>query len=873
MSLKIYLLTILLLASFTVSFSQRSIQGTVTDLLTDKPLPNVSITLISSGNTTMSDADGKYKINVSTESSTLTFTLNKYISESISIDENTSLLDVSMILNTDNLSEVVLVGSRFKPRSIIDSPVPIDNIQQEELRSAGHHDLDMMMMYNIPSFNSSNQAVSDATAHMNPADLRGLGPSRTLILINGKRKNYSSLVYINDTPGKGEVGVDLTTIPISAIDRVEILRNGASAQYGSDAIAGVVNLVLKSDQEYAEFNTISGLNQEGDGLVMGFDAHIGVPIEDKGFISVSTNFKKQEKTNRAGNPNTDAFLGGIVGSQDIVDGSNMWVQSNPSLGMVVGQPDMTSSNLFFNANYNISDQSEIYAFGGTTYRNGMSFGVYRPPYIADDYGLFSGLGFLPTFNSSIHDVNLTLGLKGTVNGWNYDVSTTRGRHEIDYTISNTLNDSLGITSPTRFDAGGYNFSQTVNNLDVAKNYGNIDIGFGFEFRNETFIAESGESNSYIGNGAISFPGLQPSNEVDENRNNLGIYFDASTQITDRLLLGGSIRYETYSDFGSRYNWMINGKIDLIENKVILRGSMSTGFRAPSLHQIHLSNVQTLISRGTISNQGTFRNSSTVLRSFNVPKLKEETSVNLSAGLSYQLSEKFHITADYFRIDVDDRIVFTGAIGDDGDPNTITQTESILNEFNITSFKFFTNAIDTRSNGIDFVASYNDTSLGRGEINLSLNANYINTEIRGDLKTSGILESEGNSLFDRKEQARITSARPKSKIILTVNYNINKFNFGLFNTHFGEVTWQHASDPSKDQTFSSKVITDLNINYQLTQNVNLSIGANNLFDIYPDEIKAHGDPETDLGGRFKYSWEVNQFGFNGRFIFGKIQFTL
>lgn len=866
-------LTVVLVIVSTICYPQQTISGIVTDLLTEQPLEKVKISLLGGESVTITDRKGSYEITIPTASATLVFTLDRYISESIKVNNLTKTLNISLILDTDNLKKVVLVGSRFKPRSVADSPVPIDNIQENELRSAGHHDLDMMMMYNIPSFNSTIQTVSDATAHFNPADLRGLGPSRTLILINGKRKNYSSHIYINDTPGKGEVGVDLTTIPISAIERVEVLRNGASAQYGSDAIAGVVNIILKENIESSEINTISGINQEGDGLIMGFDAHLATSITDKGFINISTNFKHQKETNRSGTPGSDVFFGNILQDPSLTNGTNPWIQSNPDLGMVIGQPSMTTNNIFINAKYEISPYSEFYTFAGTTYRNGKSFGVLRPPYIANDYQLYNGIGFLPNFQTNINDITFSLGLRGQKNGWEYDISSTKGENKVSYIIGNTLNDSLKSTSPTRFDAGGYKFSQIVNNLDISRQYSNIDIGFGFEFRNENFAIEAGEENSYIGNGAISFPGIQPMNEVNENRHNLGVYIDIQSQLSKQILVGGAIRYENYSDFGSRFNWMINTKLDLPNDKINLRSSISTGFRAPSLHQIHLSNIQTLISGGTLSEQGTFKNNSTVLRAFDVQKLKEETSINFSVGITFQPFEKILITADYFSIALDDRIVFTGAIGDDGDPNTTTQTESILADFNITSFKFFTNALDTHTDGFDLVASYDRIAVNKGMLNISLTGNLTQTIIHEDIKTSQKLESEGNSLFNRKEQARVTSARPDTKFILSSHYQIGKFNFGLYNTRFGEVTWQHASDEAKDQIFSAQIITDLNIDYQLLENFQISVGANNLFDIYPDEINTNGDSETDLGGRFKYAWEVNQFGFNGQFIYGKIKFTL
>ena len=857
--------------STTWCYAQNEITGTIIDLVTGQPIKSVVITNQNTNQSVKSTKKGEYSIEAEV-GHTLKFSADRYFSEERIINSGENNISIELLLDVDNLKEVVLVGSRFKPRAIADSPVPIDNISDAELRSVGHYDLDMMMMYNIPAFNSSYQTVSDATAHMNPADLRGLGPSRTLILVNGKRKNSSALVYINDTPGKGEVGVDLTSIPISAIDRIEVLRDGASAQYGSDAIAGVINIVLKENREYAEINSQAGIFKEGDGAMTSFDANFGTNILTKGFVDISTSFKKQAYTDRSPDLYKDDLFNVDPSDPNVDPAVAQWIQENPDLGMVVGQPEMTTNNIFYNFKYTLNEYANLYSFGGSTLRKGKSFALFRTPYWVDDHGLFGSDGFQPDFQTDIQDNTLSFGLKGSKSGWDYDISSTRGSNDIAYTIGTTFNDSLKSTSPTRFKAGSYYFSQIANNFDISKSFKIFDLGFGLEFRTENFITRAGEESSYIGQGSISFPGIQPTNEVNEKRNNIGFYLNGETEFQN-LLLGGAIRYEDYSDFGNRFNWKVNLKYDLFSSKLGIRGSASTGFRAPSLHQIYLSNIQTIVSGGSVSNQGTFQNNSTLLKALDIPQLKEETSLNISGGITVKPNSKMLFTADYYYIEVKDRIVFTGAIGEDNDPTSTTDIETILYDFNITSFKFFTNAIDTKTSGVDVVAMYENTRIGKGDLDITLGANYNSTKLIGPVRTSSIFETQGNQLFDRKEVSRIESARPATKVMLQLSYNIKNFGININNTHFGEVTWRHASDPSKDQTFSSKLLTDLCINYSLLENLSLSLGANNIFDIYPDKLDAKGDVVTNLGGRFEYPWDVNQFGFNGSFYFVKAQFRL
>tara|TARA_R110001583_G_scaffold63364_5_gene185616 strand:+ start:21513 stop:24134 length:2622 start_codon:yes stop_codon:yes gene_type:complete len=861
------------------AFSQQ-VTGTVTDGGTNLPLGGANIIIKGTTTGTTSDFDGNFTLKVDGFPKTLIISSVGYNSLEVVV---TSSKPIALALQEGvALDEVVLVGNRAKPRTILDSPVPIDIISASELRNTGQPTVDKMLTYTVPSFNSTNQTISDATAHFDPADLRGLGPSRTLVLVNGKRKNQSALVYINDTPGKGEVGVDLKSIPAAAIDRIEVLRDGASAQYGSDAIAGVINMVLKKDVEYTTVNAKSGVTTEGDGFNFGLDLNTSINVGDNGgYLNFTAGYYEQEKTNRAGTPGEDNLFG--VPANDPTFGP--WLAANPDLGMTVGQPELKKTDVFFNAGIPFKGgNGEFYTFGGLTYRTGTSFALYRTPYwVPDPFYLLHEAGstyqgFQPTFETDIRDNNMTVGTKWEMLGFNVDLSGTYGRNAVDYTVNNSLNRDLGANSPTFFDVGGYTFSNTLANLDFSRDFGHVSLSFGGEVKGERFVAKAGEPASYYNptgaGGAQSFPGLQPSNEVNATRDNYGVYGDLEWELTKALLLGGAVRYEDFSDFGDNTSWKVNGRYLLGQGKGAVRASYSTGFRAPSLHQIYLSNVQTLVSGGTISNQGTFNNVDPVIRgSLGVPQLNAETSKNISAGITFKPISNLSVSVDFYNVKVDNRVLFTGEIGYiDGAPgNPLNPVEDILEANSITSLKFFTNAVNTITNGVDVVVNYGNINLGNGKLNATLAANFNETKIDGKISTPPLLAANGYDIFNRKEQSRIISARPKSKILLGFDYTIDKWNFILNNTYFGEVTWQHASDPSKDQTFAGKVITDIILNYEFSDKFSANLSVSNLLDVYPDAIDTKGDVVTDLGGRFKYPWEVNQFGFNGTTINGGVTF--
>ena len=885
--------SVLLFALFlfpTLVLAQTRITGSIS---TSSGEPAAFANVIEKGtsNGTTTDIDGNFSLDVAQLPATLVVSSVGYVTMEVNA---TSATVSAVLVEGDALDEVVIVGNRSKPRTVLTSPVPIDNIGAVELRKSGQPTVDKMLTYKVPSFNSTNQTVSDATAHFDPADLRGLGPSRTLVLVNGKRKNQSSLVYINDTPGKGEVGVDLKSIPVAAIERVEVLRDGASAQYGSDAIAGVINMVLRKDVEYTTANFTTGVTTEGDGFTLGADVNAGMKVgENGGYLNATIGYFQQEETNRAGEPGEDVLFGITADDPDWSD----WLRRNPDLGMTVGQPEIKKGDVFLNFGLPFANgNGKFYTFGGFTYREGKSFALFRAPYwVPDPFFLLHDEGteyngFQPTFETKIRDNTNTVGVEFDLFGFDADLSGTFGRNAVDYEVNNSLNPALGANSPTSFDVGGYSFSNVIGNFDLSRSFGSVSVAFGAEIKEEKFNSNPGQLESYVGGGVQSFPGLQPANKVRASRSNYGVYGDLEWDATEELLIGGAVRYEDFSDFGDNTSWKVNGRYILGDNQGAIRASYSTGFRAPSLHQIFLSNVQTLVSGGTISNQGTFNNVDPIIRDgLGVPQLSAETSKNISAGITYKITKKFTVSADFYNVKVDDRVLFTGEIGFDGDDTSTNPVEQILLDNSITSLKFFVNAVNTDTKGADLVLSYNNIDLGPGRLNATLAGNYNETEIDGQIATPSLLAENGYEIFNRKEQSRITSARPRSKVLLGLDYQLNNWNFILNNTYFGEVTWQHSDnglngaplgpggsllpteDEAYDQTFGGKIITDLIVGYDFSDTVRATVSANNLLNVFPDEIETQGDFVTDLGGRFRYPWEVNQFGFNGTILNAAVTF--
>jgi iron complex outermembrane receptor protein len=844
-------------------------KGIVTDSNGD-PIPYASIIEKGTTNGTASNETGVFEFKTSKDSGTLVVSSVGFVTTEKKFIPNSFL---TVVLATDNiLSEVVVTGNRSKPRTILDSPVPIDNIGLQELKSSGQTSVDQMLTYKIPSYNSSTQAISDATAHFDPADLRGMGPSRTLVLINGKRKNLSAQVYLNDTPGKGEVGTDMKSIPVGAIERIEVLRDGASAQYGSDAVAGVVNIILKEKSDTSVLNVNSGITSESDGFNFGADFNHSATL-GAGYVNFTLGYYTQDITDRSGTPLNDAAFG--VNANDPVYGP--WLVANPDLGMTIGQSALDKYEGFYNAGFPFKNgKGKFYTFGGITSRQGKSFAFYRTPYWrTTDYGLLTKSGetyggYQPFFEADVKDNFNSVGAEFNLFGFETDLSATYGRNSVKYDITNTLNHSLGAASPTAFYAGGYVFDNLIGNLDFSKNYGNTSISFGAELRKENFKGLEGDPESYFGSAADSFPGISPGDAVDASRDTKALYAGIDVDFSEQFLIGVAARYEDFSDFGDNFSWKLNSRYKLGANGA-LRASYSTGFRAPSLHQKHISNIQYNSSGGNLPVlEGTFANSNPILRGLGVDELKAEISNNIAAGVTYKFSPALSFTADFYQITVDDRVLLSTKINTaDGNLDGSNPVEQILIDNGVVGMKFFINAAKTKTTGVDLVLNYKNISLYEGYLDINLAANFNKTTLEGTINTPQILATNGYEIFDRVEAGRITSARPASKILVGFDYKLNKLRASLNNTYFGEVKYfNYDISGTQDQVFSGKVLTDLVLGYDFSDKFSVNFTVNNMFDVYPDEVNEFGN---SVGGRFKYAWDVNQFGFNGTTFKGGITY--
>ena len=816
------------------------------------------------------------------------------------------------------LSEVVVTGTRSAPRTQLESPVPVDVIDIRKLaQSAPQVTVNQILNYAAPSFTSNPQSLGDGTDHIDPASLRGLGPDQVLVLINGKRRYTSSLVNVNGTFGKGTVGTDLNAIPVSAIDRIEILRDGASAQYGSDAIAGVINIILKKGVNTlnasvtgGEYVTKSNGERKTDGQTFQGTVNFGLPLGNKGgYIDFAGSYDFRKPTNRAGVYNGaiyKSYPGGADRTDSFLAATNT---TRKDYSLKVGQSQLRSGQLMFNASIPISDNAEFYSFGGIGYRNGLAYGFYRYPNDARNVLSIYPLGFLPEIGSNINDRSLAAGIRGKVNGWNVDFSNTIGQNQFQFKVLNSVNASLLEASPTTFNAGGPKFTQNTTNLDLARGFDwlhGVNLAFGAEYRFERYQLIPGDENSwanygtadYYGKnangdsilvpdffgpvntefgpdgsprpgGAQVFPGFRPQNAVNATRNSVAAYADAEVNLSDAFLVDGAIRFEDYSDFGST----TNGKIALrykLTKRISIRGSVNTGFRAPSLAQRYFANTSTLFTNGVAHEVGIFPNDSRAAKLLGIPALRPEKSKSASIGFTGDLG-RFKVSVDGYFTHIDDRIVFTDQFAGSNAANASPQDKELYNillQANATRAQFFVNAINTDTRGIDAVVSYTKR-IGRGTLRADLAGTYSKTDKVGPVKVSEQLKGKENIYFSEANRVYLENAVPNKKANLTLNYGIGKFNIFFRNNYFGPVT-EATSTIANQQVYDSRVITDLTFGYRLAKYTTISIGSNNLFDVYPEKIAIAANSNS---GQFVYPRSAMQFGFNGRYLFARVDVQL
>lgn len=980
--MKPFYLLLSLMAFSVIGFAQQgTISGTIVD--GDEPLYGVSVGIDGTLKGAVTDLDGKYSITVDPGTYKVVASYVGYSTQTRQVTiatGGTATADFNLAGGV-LIDEVVVTGTRASNRTNLESAVPVDVINVSELASkAPQVSINQLLSQTAPSFSSNTQTISDGTDHIDPASLRGLGPDQVLVLVNGKRRHTTSLVNVNGTFGRGNVGTDLNAIPASAIEKIEILRDGAAAQYGTDAIAGVINVKLREDVNQLALSLTTGANfsdgigpfggetQSADGEVINLGMNYGLPLgTEGGFINFSGEFNFRGKTSRMQEYSGQIFnaYNGIerVAAADGADISNLTLeqvqtyaqdvsyldggtlqalndltdisglagvldfdattqelgarnQERSDYNMLVGQSEVRGGNFFANMELPVGDNAELYSFAGVGYRRGCSGCFYRLPSQNRTTTSIYADGTVPKINSNIIDRSFGVGLRGMVGDWNADFSTVYGYNEFLYNITDTHNATLGSSSPTEFDAGGHSFSQSTSNFDLSQYFDGaagkgINVAFGGEYRLENYNVTAGSEQSYgnydlNGNlvtpatpdellvldyfgrnrpsGAQCFAGFLPTNAVDANRSSAALYLDTEFDLSEALLLGGAVRFENYSDFGSTFNYKLTGRYKVSDNFAIRAGT-SSGFRAPSLHQIHFSRTSTifnLVDGVSVPQEvGIFANTSRAAKLLGIPELKEETSQSVSFGFTAKVpAASLRFTIDAYQVGIDDRVILTGQFGPGGD----AELQSIFNQAGATQAAFFANAINTTSQGIDIVIAHS-ASFGNGgktlRSDLAATISKTTWDQEDGINASDLLREKGlvDTYFDQTSRIYLEQAVPRVKVSLGNTLTLNKLTVYLRNTYFGETTEAtnanifdadlNQTDKSIDPYNAGKVITDLSFGYEVANNLNFTVGANNLLDIYPDEA----DPSFQSSGRFVYSRRSPQFSFGGRFLFARVAFTL
>lgn len=839
----------------------------------------------------------------------------------------------------ENSPAIIVTGTRRADRTLADSPVPVDVISGDALENSGYTETAKVLSQLVPSFNFPQPAITDGTDALRPATLRGLGPDQTLVLVNGKRRHTSALLNMNGSVGRGSAAVDMNTIPPLAIERIEVLRDGASSQYGSDAIAGVINVQLKKREgnraqvTYGKYFTdMDGMREatgvvtanglpvldptagagdvyqlergdkvnRKDGATLTLASNFGLPVGDGGYLNITAQYQDRNPTNRSGYDPRRQYQTSEVTKE---------LAAN-RLNHRYGDAGTNDMNFFVNAGYDVSDNAEVYAFGSYNIRDAESAGFFRRPNDARNrdwsasttsFVPYYANGFLPIITSTIEDYSLAMGVRGEFGGgWNYDLSGVYGHNSFQFGVEDSFNTSFGEGSQHKFDAGGLRFGQTTLNLDVQREFDlgigdGVSFAFGGEYRNENFKIVAGEPQSWQGGpfagapyfapaGAQVFPGFRPSNEVDASRHSWAAYAEAETDFSDILTLQLAGRYEHFSDFGGTLNGKAAVRLEPVSG-LSLRGSVSTGFRAPSLHQQYYATTSTNNVNGTLVEIGTFPVSDPVAVALGSKPLDPEKALNFGGGITFTMVKGLSITADYYNIKIKDRVVVTENLQDPAiNPDTgvayprctgpVTKLLCGAGFNDITSARFFVNGIDTRTQGIEVVASYRVPDFGAGKLTLNAGYNYNTTKItdRAELTTL-----PGLTLFGRQESLRMTKGQPKDKINVGLDWDYGLFGVTARTNRYGKVLVPGV-DAARDQWLGGKWVTDLELRVKPIEAVELALGANNLFDVYPDQVRkgrngstVTTDPNYGLNGYFIPYSAFSPFGFNGRFLYGRVSF--
>ncbi|HEX8757969.1 MAG TPA: TonB-dependent receptor [Steroidobacteraceae bacterium] len=750
----------------------------------------------------------------------------------------------------EGLHTVVVTGTRELNRTVATSLSPIDVLTPDALAATGAPDLATALRTLLPSFNFPQPSITDATDASQPAQMRGLSPDETLVLIDGKRLHTSAIVNVNDTIGRGSSPVDLSAIPMNAVDRIEVLRDGAAAQYGSDAIAGVINIILRHGPKggSAGFTTAQYVKGDGGTVLGGADG--GVALGSRGWLRASVDTIDRHPTNRSG--------------------PDVRYPGDPSFAQRTfhyGLPALRSQQGAINLQYDFTPEAHLYAFSLLSHRNVWAGGTFRSlsQYEASAPAaamVYPG-GFLPIEASTLHDDNEVLGLRGEAIGWQYDLSANTGGNTWRLDTADTFNYSLGSASPTDFYVGTLESRETLVDADFKRAFSpgwlanGLLVAWGLERRHERFTIGQGDPASYAGAGAQVYPGYTPKDAGAHSRNSQAAYLDLESDLTGALSVEAAIRREHYSDFGGTNSEEVAGRY-AFDRAVAVRATASDGFRAPSLQQEYYSSTAINILSGEIYSIRTFPVNDPAAIALGAQPLKAEKSHSYTAGLILTPCGGLYTTLDLYQITIAHRIILSGDVL--GPP-----VQSYLASAGIPFVdggRFFTNAVDTRTRGADLVSTY-PWRLRGSWLNLTAGLNYNSTEILAIAPNPPQLGLHGVVLpiIDRAEQGRITVGSPRSKAFLAADWKRDRWTLHGQLTRYGEWTDQNVVSPSNDQTYGARFLLDVRIQYRL-ERLSVALGADNLTNAYPERARA------SLDGILPYP-ETSPFGFEGAYYYGSV----
>jgi iron complex outermembrane receptor protein len=812
------------------------------------------------------------------------------------------------------LDQVVVTGTRVADRTKLDTVAPVDVVTGEALQNLGSTEVSQALSVALPSYNYPRPGLADGTDTIRPATLRGLGPDQTLVLVNSKRRHAASLVNLNGTIGRGSSAVDLNTIPNSIVQAVEVLRDGASAQYGSDAIAGVINLRLREDRDGGQaaltygwndttYETLTGTPPAGatwsapstlsrsvsDGEVLTASLWKGLSLGEAGFITLAFEYKDQEHTERSGwdfRQQYPLVAGAFDPREATFNRFNGWY----------GEPELQQATVFVNAGYDFGDDAKLYGWLSYQDRDARSAGFYRPA--RDDRNVIQIYpdGFLPIIAPAVTDYSGAVGFAWKLGEWDLDSSFVYGKNKMEFTIENTLNRSLGVASKTTFDAGGFEYEQLVYNFSAVRQIAvsafssPLNLATGLEARNENYSIFAGEPDSYrnggvllplntggcvppftpqqvtaggcaTASGAQVFPGFRPSNEVDKSRTAVGVYLDLEANITEKFLASAAIRGEHYSDFGENVSGKIAARYDFVPS-FALRASAQTGFRAPSLQQQYFATTSTNFINGVPFDITTFPVTDPVAQALGAKPLDAEESTNFSIGTVVRIAD-FTLTIDAYQIDITDRIVLS---------ENLTQANvraylTSLGFIGIGGGRFFINGVDTTTKGVDLVAQWVIPNRSAGKFDLTFSANFNSTDVTKVPATVPLAAlTPPPPLFDRVNVLTFEEGNPKNKFGLLANWSLSRFGATLRLTRYGTFLTP-GTTAALDFRNGETLITDIEGRFDITDNLKIGIGADNVLDEYPDK----NPPTLNGTGTTSFS-NYSPFGRAGRFIYGRIAYS-